>query len=130
MKLFSFISEIFAPAAKLVDDIHTSDEEKLKLANALKQLENELHTKVIEYETKILDSKTKVITAEATGESWMQRNWRPITMLTFLVLVVCDSFGWLANPLSVEAWALLQIGLGGYVVSRGGEKMVKTFKQQ
>jgi hypothetical protein len=130
MKLFSFISEIFAPAAKLIDDIHTSDEEKLKLANALKQLENELHTKVIEYETKILDSKTKVITAEATGESWMQRNWRPITMLTFLVLVVCDSFGLLAFRLADEAWTLLQIGLGGYVTGRSAEKIVDNYKKK
>lgn len=130
MNLFSFIGEIFAPAAKLVDDLHTSDEEKLKLNNALVKLENDLHTKVIEYETKILDSKTQIITAEAKGESWIQRNWRPITMLTFLALVVCDSFGWLANPLAVEAWTLLQIGLGGYVVSRGGEKMLKTLKHK
>jgi len=130
MDVLSFIGGIFKPAAELIDNVHTSSEEKLNLKATIKSIENALLAKVIEYETKILDSKTKVITAEATGESWMQRNWRPITMLTFLVLVVCDSFGWLANPLSVEAWALLQIGLGGYVVSRGGEKMVKTFKQQ
>jgi len=130
MDVLSFIGGIFKPAAELIDNVHTSSEEKLNLKATIKSIENALLAKVIEYETKILDSKTKVITAEATGESWMQRNWRPITMLTFLVLVVCDSFGWLANPLSVEAWALLQIGLGGYVVSRGGEKMVKTFKQK
>jgi len=130
MNILSFIGEIFAPAAKLVDDLHTSTEEKLILSNALARLENELHTKVLEYETKILDSKTKIITAEATGESWMQRNWRPITMLTFLALVVCDSFGLLTFRLADDAWALLQIGLGGYVVSRGGEKMMKTFKQK
>ena len=130
MNILSFIGEIFAPAAKLVGDLHTSTEEKLILSNALAKLENELHTKVLEYETKILDSKTKIITAEATGESWMQRNWRPITMLTFLALVVCDSFGLLTFRLADDAWILLQIGLGGYVVSRGGEKMMRTFKQQ
>ena len=54
----------------------------------------------------------------------MQRNWRPITMLTFLVLVVCDSFGFLKFRLNNEAWLLLQIGLGGYVVGRTGEKIV------
>ena len=54
----------------------------------------------------------------------MQRNWRPITMLTFLALVVCDSFGWLANPLASEAWTLLQIGLGGYVAGRSVEKVM------
>ena len=49
-------------------------------------------------------------------------------MLTFLGLVVCDSFGWLANPLAAEAWTLLQIGLGGYVAGRSGEKIVSQLK--
>ncbi|KRT55049.1 hypothetical protein Ga0074115_11321 [endosymbiont of Ridgeia piscesae] len=44
-------------------------------------------------------------------------------MLTFLALVVFDSFGWLANPLADEAWTLLQIGLGGYVAGRSAEKI-------
>jgi hypothetical protein len=44
-------------------------------------------------------------------------------MVTFLMLVVCDSFGILAFRLSSEAWLLLQIGLGGYVVRRSGEKI-------
>jgi hypothetical protein len=50
-------------------------------------------------------------------------------MLTFLILVVCDSFGWLAFSLSSEAWTLLQIGLGGYVVGRTGEKIVEKMKR-
>jgi hypothetical protein len=50
-------------------------------------------------------------------------------MLTFLVLVVFDSFGWLANPLAPAAWLLLQIGVGGYVGSRGVEKPIKHWKQ-
>jgi len=129
MKLFSLIGEIFKPAAKLIDDIHTSDEEKLKLGNALAVIQNEIYSKVIEYETELLNAKTSIITSEANGQSWMQRNWRPITMLTFLALVVCDSFGWLANPLAAEAWTLLQIGLGGYVAGRSVEKTVQTFKK-
>jgi hypothetical protein len=42
--------------------------------------------------------------------------------------VVMDSFGLLSYRLSGEAWLLLQIGLGGYVVGRSGEKIVKKFK--
>jgi len=45
--------------------------------------------------------------------SWLQRIWRPLTMLSFLALVVADSFGLLVFRLSAEAWTLLQIGLGG-----------------
>jgi hypothetical protein len=48
-------------------------------------------------------------------------------MLTFLALVVFDSFGWLPNPLANEAWTLLQIGLGGYVAGRSAEKMTQQY---
>lgn len=129
MNVFSFISNIFEPAAKLIDELHTSDEEKLRLQSQIKAVENELLAKVIDYENKLLESKTAIITAEATGQSWIQRNWRPITMLTFLVLVVCDSFGWLPSKLAPDAWTLLQIGLGGYVAGRSAEKMTQQYLQ-
>jgi hypothetical protein len=127
MNVFSFISNIFEPAVKLIDEIHTSDEEKLKLQAQIKAVENELLAKVIDYESKLLEGKTAIITAEATGQSWMQRNWRPITMLTFLALVVLNSFGLLVTPLADEAWTLLQIGLGGYVAGRSAEKMTQQY---
>tara|TARA_R110002124_G_scaffold201634_2_gene368193 strand:- start:2009 stop:2497 length:489 start_codon:yes stop_codon:yes gene_type:complete len=129
MNVFSFISNLFEPAVKLVDELHTSDEERLQLQSQIKAVENELLAKVIAYENQLLQSKTDIITAESTGQSWIQRNWRPITMLTFLVLVVMDSFGWLPNPLADEAWTLLQIGLGGYVAGRSAEKITHQYLQ-
>jgi hypothetical protein len=48
-------------------------------------------------------------------------------MLTFLVLVVFDSFGWLPSKLAPQAWILLQIGLGGYVAGRSAEKMTQQY---
>jgi len=129
MNLINLVSNIFAPFAQLVDDVHTSTEEKQQLKNQSLAMQNEITAKLIDYEKQLLESQANIITAEATGESWLQRSWRPITMLTFLVLVVLDSFGWLANPLSSEAWVLLQIGLGGYVVSRGVEKSVTQIKK-
>lgn len=126
MSVLSFISSIFEPAAKLVDDLHTSDEEKLDLQRKMRVLENEVSFKVLEYEKSLMENQAKVIMAEAQGQSWLQRSWRPITMLSFLVLVAFDSFGLLANPLADEAWLLLQIGLGGYVIGRSGEKIAKV----
>ena len=128
MNIINLISGIFEPAAKLIDSVHTSTEEKLAIKNKLVTIQNEMTAKVIDYETRLLESQTSIINSEAQGESWMQRNWRPITMLTFLVLVVCDSFGLLAFRLAAEAWVLLQIGLGGYVVGRTAEKVTKKIK--
>ena len=124
MGILSLIGGAIKPITSLIDSLHTSGEEKGKLKNELTKLENEISSQILTYETKLMDAQAKVITAEATGASWIQRNWRPITMLTFLVLVVCDSFGLLAFRLAAEAWTLLQIGLGGYVVGRSAEKIV------
>ena len=46
-----------------------------------------------------------------------------LAALCFLFLVMADSFGLLVFRLSTEAWGLLQIGLGGYVVGRSVEKI-------
>lgn len=125
MSILSFIGDIFKPAAELVDSLHTSSEEKLELANRLAEIENNVKMKTLDLQSQMIEAQSKVIVAEAQGQSWMQRNWRPLTMLTFLGLVILDSFALLANPLSGEAWTLLQIGLGGYVVGRSAEKVSK-----
>ena len=124
MSILSFLGDAIKPITKLVDSLVTTDAERLLLHNELTKVENVFAERVLEYEGKLAQMKADVIMAEATGQSWMQRNWRPITMLTFLMLVVFDSFGWLANPLAKEAWVLLQIGLGGYVVGRSAEKII------
>ncbi len=43
MNIFNFISNIFKPAVDLVDELHTSDEEKLKLQSTLKKVENDFN---------------------------------------------------------------------------------------
>jgi hypothetical protein len=130
MGIFEFLGSIVKPITDLIDNLTTSDEEKLSLKNELVKLQNDVAVKVIDYQSKLLDSQTRLIEAEAKGQSWLQRNWRPITMITFLFLVVMDSFGLLFFRLSGEAWLLLQIGLGGYVVGRSGEKIVSNIKDK
>lgn len=129
MNVLNFISGIFQPAADLIDNLHTSDEERLQVKQKMFELQMQAYDKASAYESQLLKAKADIITAEANGKSWIQRNWRPITMLTFLALVVADSFGLLAFRLAEEAWTLLQLGLGGYVVGRSAEKIIpKVFK--
>jgi hypothetical protein len=130
MSIISFLSGAVKPITDLVDSLHTSGEEKGKLVNELTKMENDLAMKVLEYEAKIMELQTSVIKSEAEGSSWLQKSWRPITMLTFLMLVVLDSFGWLANRLAPEAWTLLQVGLGGYVVGRTIEKVAPSMMEK
>lgn len=126
--IWKIISGIVGPLFKGIDEIHTSDEERMKMRAELLGAQTKLTEMVMNYETKLLDSQASIIQAEATGQSWIQRNWRPLTMLTFLVLIVADSLGFLVQPLASEMWTLMQFGLGGYVVGRSGEKIAKTLK--
>lgn len=117
---------LIKPIGDIVDKFVTTDAEKAEAKRKLVEMQNGMLTQIIAYEQKQLTLQADIVKAEAQGHSWLQRNWRPITMLTFLVLVVCDSFGLLTFRLSQEAWALLKIGLGGYVIGRSAEKITPS----
>jgi len=77
-----------------------------------------------------LNAAMQVVVAEAQGESWLQRNWRPLMMVWFGVLVGVYWFGFTPENLSEDSieslFLLVQVGLGGYVVGRSGEKIAKV----
>lgn len=122
MAAMELITGLVTPLFSSIEKMTTSDQERMTLQNQLITIQVQLAQSAMDYEKTIMQLQASAITAEAQGQSWLQRSWRPITMLTFLALVVVDSFGLLANPLSHEAWSLLQLGLGGYVVGRSVEK--------
>jgi hypothetical protein len=130
-----FLANLFKPKVETVTGVVNSVGELAKdLRTAITgdippDLRAELLGKTLDITTKLIEVQTNVIVAEAQGQSWLQRNWRPITMICFLILVILDSFGWLPNKLAPEAWTLLSIGLGGYVVGRSAEKVVDRLKQ-
>lgn len=120
---------VFKPALELVDELHTSEEERLQAKANLLDAQAAAMDKVFKYETEMLSAKAAIVEAEAKSEHVITATWRPIVMLTFTALAVADATGILVTALAPEAWTLLQFGLGGYVVGRSGEKIVKTLKQ-
>ena len=128
MRFLDLIAGIFKPAAELIDELHTSEEEKLKQQRRLLEIQAMVLDSSLEYEKEMMTSRAEIINSEAKSEHWITATWRPITMLTFLALAVGDSLGLLQTPLRDEAWMLLQIGLGGYVVGRSAEKVIKEVK--
>jgi hypothetical protein len=123
------IAGIFKPAAELIDELHTSDDERLQAKSHLLDVQAAAMQRVFDYEKEMIKGQHAIVTAEASSSNWLAASWRPITMLTFLALVVGDTFGMFATPLRDEAWVLLKLGLGGYVVGRSGEKIAKVLKQ-
>ena len=124
MNVLGLIGQIFKPAMEALDNVHTSTEEKLIQKAKLLDLQVGFMEQGLQYELAQLEARAAIITAEAQSDHFLVSAWRPITMLTFLALVVCDQFGLLTFRLAEDAWTLLQIGLGGYVVGRSVEKVV------
>ena len=69
-----------------------------------------------------------IIKTEAASEHWLTANWRPITMLVFVGLIVCRWFGFAAPGLTeaeyLKLWSIVEIGIGGYVIGRTVEKTI------
>ena len=123
------IKGIIGPVVGLVDDLHTSDEERLAIKVKLLEVQAELTGEILQYEAEVVKQAAETVRAEATGHSWMQRNWRPLVMLLFAYIVahnyvISPVFGIEAVAIPPNMWTLLQIGLGGYVVGRSAEKIV------
>lgn len=131
--MFDFLKNLAAPLFNLIDDLHTSGEEKAAAKQKILEIQASLTEKAMEAETKFAELQSQVIIAEAQGSSWMQRNWRPLLMLTFtgilannFILVpyisaLTPAVKVLEFPLPF--WTLLTIGVGGYLAGRTFEKV-------
>lgn len=138
MGIFSILP-IIGPIIEKVTGIVDKAVTDKDLANKLK---TELQTKLmtLDYSSveKELEAQASIIVAEAEG-NWIQRSWRPILMLTIVAIVANNYliFPYLKMftdkaavlPLPPSLYTLMSIGVGGYVVGRSGEKMMKTWKK-
>ncbi|KEQ18091.1 3TM-type holin [Endozoicomonas numazuensis] len=101
-------------------------------ANKAKAAKVELTEMLLSGELAELEQQASVVKAEAQGESWLQRNWRPMVMLIFTALVVCRWMGWsapnLTEAVELKLFSIIQLGIGGYIASRGLEKVTRTWK--
>ncbi len=128
MNIKDLIAGIFKPFADLVNNVHTSTEEKQAMRNKLAEILAAVELQFLELSKQLITAQQAVITAEANGQSWLQRNWRPLTMVNFLILINLDYFGVLNHPLSERVWDVITWGLGGYVVGRSAEKVAGSLK--
>lgn len=116
------------------DKNFTSQEEKLAARNELVAGANSLISEMNKL-------RQEVIITEASG-SPLQRNWRPILMLTFGGIIVCT---WFFFPIinifakspdlttvigdlreTSQFWDVVQLGLGGYIIGRSAEKITES----
>lgn len=125
--MFNFLPIIGTIVGKISNVIDQVVEDK-DLANRLKsQIQLTILTKEYDNIAKELEAKRDIIVAEATGHSWLQRNWRPITMLVFVYIIahnyiIAPIFGIKYLPIPPDMWELLKLGMGGYIIGRTVEK--------
>ena len=134
MKTLDWISGLFKPVADLVDDINTSDEEEMQIKAAILATQNDLTVRMLEYEQTVIKQNADIIREEARSDSWLTSSWRPITMLFFVVIIGFAVFTGGRVPFTgttipeqyvLEALTICKWGLGGYVVGRSAEKVMK-----
>jgi hypothetical protein len=108
---------------KVVGNLFPDPEQKAKA-------EAEMLRQLMEHQAQIENAAASIIQTEAASKHWLAANWRPLTMLTFLGLIVARWFGWAAPDLSeaeyIKLWSIVEFGLGGYVVGRSVEKIAPT----
>jgi hypothetical protein len=109
---------------KLIDRLWPNPEDRAQAQIALLELQQR-------GELTGLIERAGIVRAEAGSEHWLTAMWRPIVMLVFAGLIVARWFGW-ATPGLTEAeylklWSIVEFGLGGYVVSRGVEKITPAW---
>jgi len=113
-------------------------EQKAKLEQGIQAYQLEMNRQLNDYSKTIIKEQSKIIQAETNSDSWMAKNWRPITMLVFVFIIAnnyilfpyISLFGGTATALPIpdNMWKLLELGLGGYVIGRSVEKSIKVYK--
>jgi len=102
------------------------------------QIKADIQSQLLALSAEETKASTSVILAEIQGASWLQRNWRPLLMLTVVAIIAnnyilfpyMQLFGFPAVVLELpeKLYSLMVVGVGGYVVGRTGEKMMETYK--
>jgi|SRR6056297_230689 len=100
----------------------------------------ELRMAMLEHEQTAQQVARDVVVAEAKSEHWVTSAWRPLVMIMFAVMIgnnyiiapYLDAiFGTsVMFDMPDQAWNLLSVGLGGYVVGRSAEKTMREYNKK
>ncbi|SDK78554.1 Holin of 3TMs, for gene-transfer release [Modicisalibacter muralis] len=127
----NILGTVAGPVFDVIDQAITDKDQAARLKAELKR-------RLIDQQDAGLQARMKVVLAEATGESWLQRNWRPLLMIVIVAIVANNyllapylgaMFGvGLQLALPEQLWDLMTMGVGGYIAGRSGEKIVDTLR--
>lgn len=123
MSILNFLS-VFKPVAELIDDLHTSEEERQTLKLHLAEVEAKVATKLMDLQMSVIESNADVAKAEQEHGNLLSRSWRPIVSIGMMGMLFSMGLGFIPfNDL------LAQIAggfLGIYGIGRSIEKKKKN----
>jgi len=131
-------SLLAGPVVSLVSDVLKRILPERMSEQERAQIQARLTSELMQADWKALEKQAEIIITEAKG-GWLQRNWRPILMLT-IVAIVANNYiiypylsllGIPATPLELpdKLWSLMTLGVSGYIVGRSAEKVVERWKR-
>lgn len=140
MKWFGIVKDIFKPAAELIDELHTSEDEKLQAKARLNEIMNAAEIRLAEIEIDVEREVTERHANDMKSDSWLSKNIRPMGLIFALVNLWLIAWATIFVKLSesqlglAQVWIPLLVGLVGAMVGfyyswRGAEKITKI-KQQ
>ena len=131
MPILGLIGALVPKVLDIVDDV-------VEDTDAANKLKAEIQKQLMQNRNAELEAAAKVVLAEVQG-SWLQRNWRPILMLSVIAIIVNNYLLfpylhlWTDKIVVLELpgglWGLLTAGVGGYIVGRSGEKIADNWKR-
>lgn len=128
------IGSIIGLGKDLIGRLWPDPKDQAEELRKLSELEQKGDLAELQAYVQTLQGRMSIIQAEAKSEHWLTANWRPIVMLTFTGLIVARWFGLSAEGITeaeyVQIWEILQLGIGGYVIGRSGEKIMREYKKK
>ena len=137
MSILSIISTIIEPVTNLIDDLTTSDEERLEAKAKIKQIENNLAVKMMEYEQNVITKKAEIMVAELDQSDNYTKRARPTIVYAGLAILAINNIvlPWVTHFLGEvipkidipsEFWIAWGGVTGVYAFQRTQEKIKKA----
>ena len=124
---------ILGAVAPLVKTLFKTIDKTIENKADAERIKQNIQQQLLSGQLKELEAQASIIVAESKG-GILQRNWRPMLMITFAGLIVAHWFGYTAPdiPETVQNSLLniVLVGMGGYIVGRSGEKIMDKYKEK
>ena len=124
---------------KLIGPVFSVIEELVEDKDLQNELKMRVQMKLLENDAEITGYMRDVVVSETSGKG-LKALWRPILMLVMTAIVANNYilmpymsaiFNWsvVLDP-PEQLWQLLNIGVGGYIVGRSGEKIADSLNNR